>query len=72
MEFRTILDILKEIYKEIIIPQAVFAEVTAKEDSVCRQVAGKEWIRVECVEDQSEKKMKDYAEEGGTDSLRII
>ena len=51
------LDILKELYKEIIIPQAVFAEVTAKEDSVCRQVAGKEWIHVECVGDQSEKKM---------------
>lgn len=31
--------------------------MTAKEDSVCRQVAGKEWIHVECVGDQSEKKM---------------
>ncbi len=51
------LDILKKLYKEIIIPQAVFAEVTAKEDSVCRQVAGKEWIHVKCIEDQSEKKM---------------
>ncbi len=27
------LDILKELYGEIIIPQAVFAEVTAKEDT---------------------------------------
>lgn len=51
------LDILKELYGEIIIPQAVFAEVTAKEDSACRQIAREKWIHVECVEDQSEKKM---------------
>lgn len=50
------LNLLRELYEEIIIPQAVFAEVTAKADSVCQQIAGKEWIHVEYVEDQSEKR----------------
>ncbi|MDO4338881.1 MAG: DUF3368 domain-containing protein [Eubacteriales bacterium] len=51
------LDILKNLYGEIIIPQAVFSEVTAKKDSVCRQIREKEWIHVEQITDQSDKKM---------------
>ncbi len=39
------------------IPQAVFYEVTAKEDSACRQISEKDWIRVERISDQSDKKM---------------
>ncbi len=39
------------------IPQAVFYEVTAKEDSACRQIREKDWIHVECISDQSDKKM---------------
>ena len=33
---------MKELYRKIIIPQAVLAEVTAKEDSVCRQAANRQ------------------------------
>ncbi len=39
------------------IPQAVFYEVTAKEDSACRQISEKDWIRVERISDQLDKKM---------------
>lgn len=51
------LDILQKLYGSIVIPRAVFSEVTAKEDSACRQVSEKDWIRVECIADQSDKKM---------------
>lgn len=51
------LDILKKLYGEIVIPQAVFSEVTAKKDSACRQIREKEWIHVEQITDQSDKKM---------------
>lgn len=51
------LDILKNLYGEIVIPQAVFSEVTAKKDSACRQIREKEWIHVEQITDQSDKKM---------------
>ncbi len=51
------LDILQRLYGGIVIPQAVFDEVTAKEDSVCRQIREKDWIHVECISDQSDKKM---------------
>ncbi len=43
------LDILQRLYGEIAIPQAVFYEVTAKEDSACRQISEKDWIHVECI-----------------------
>ena len=40
------LSILKELYEEIIIPQAVFNEVTNKEDFVCRQILKNlNWIK---------------------------
>lgn len=44
------LSILKELYEEIIIPQAVFNEVTNKEDFVCRQILKNlNWIKIfEC------------------------
>jgi len=52
------LEILKKLYQEIMIPIAVYQEVTAKGDSACRQIqtAG-EWIRVEKITDYAEKKM---------------
>ena len=52
------LDILRRLYGEITIPAAVYREVTAIEDSVCMQIknAGS-WIHVECVHDNTEKKM---------------
>lgn len=51
------LEILKELYEEIVIPQAVYAEVTVKEDSACQQIVSAEWIHVEQIKDQSDKRM---------------
>ena len=52
------LDILKQLYKEIYIPEAVFREVTEKEDSACQMVKSlTDWIHVVRITDQSEKKM---------------
>lgn len=51
------LDILQKLYGVIVIPQAVFYEITAKEDSACRQISEQEWIHVEGISDQSDKKM---------------
>lgn len=52
------LNILKEMYGEIIIPFAVYKEITVKVDSACVQIktAG-EWIHVEQIKDHSDKKM---------------
>ncbi len=52
------LDILQKLYHKIIIPAAVYQEVTAKKDSACMQLktAGS-WIQVEQVRDYVEKKM---------------
>lgn len=52
------LNILRELYEEIVIPTAVFREVTAKDDSACVQIrSAGEWIHVEGIQDCSEKKM---------------
>lgn len=52
------LDILQKMYHEIIIPLAVYQEITAKEDAVCMQVkAADDWIHVEQIHDITEKKM---------------
>lgn len=51
------LEILKELYGEIMIPQAVYAEVTAKKDSACQQIVSADWIHVEQIQDQSDKMM---------------
>lgn len=51
------LEILKELYGEIRIPQAVYAEITAKKDSACQQIVAADWIHVEQIQDQSDKMM---------------
>lgn len=52
------LGILKEMYEEIIIPPAVFREVTAKDDSACVQIkSAGGWMHVGQIKDYSEKKM---------------
>ena len=52
------LDLLKKLYREVTIPEAVYREVTAKKDSACMQVIGENaWIRIEKIRDLSEKKM---------------
>lgn len=52
------LEILRTLYTEITIPEAVFAEVTKKEDSACQIVKNSlDWIRVERILSPSDKKM---------------
>lgn len=52
------LNILKDMYAEIIIPSAVYSEVTEKADSACAQIEAEgTWIHVEQIKDYSEKKM---------------
>lgn len=52
------LDLLKKLYREVSIPEAVYREVAAKKDSVCMQVIGEsDWIHIEKIRDRSEKKM---------------
>lgn len=52
------LDLLRELYGEILIPAAVYREVTAVEDSACTQItAQKSWIHVEEIQNEAEKKM---------------
>ncbi len=52
------LKILRSLYGEITIPQAVFDEVTAKADSACAQVKQSlEWIHAERIQDPSDMKM---------------
>lgn len=48
------LDILKKIYEEIMIPQAVYRELSEKKESICkRQVDNSlDWIHVEKIENQ--------------------
>ena len=52
------LNLLKSLYDEIIIPNAVYEEVTEKQDSACRQIiSAGDWIRVEKIKDQADKRM---------------
>lgn len=49
------LDVLHKMYGEIIIPEAVFREVTEKEDAASQAVrAADNWIKVEAVQNPSE------------------
>ena len=51
-------DILRSLYQEIVIPDAVYQEVTAKEDSACMQMkAAGSWVQVKQIQDHMEKKM---------------
>ena len=53
------LDILKELYGEIIIPEAVYRELSAKEDSICKNMVNKslDWIRIDSIKNQMAKAM---------------
>lgn len=41
--------LLQKLYGDVTVPKAVFAEVTAKEDSACQQLKSFDWIKVESV-----------------------
>ena len=51
------LDILKELYGEIIIPEAVYRELSAKKDSICKNAVdrSRDWIRVDSIKNQMAK-----------------
>jgi predicted nucleic acid-binding protein len=53
------LDILKKIYGEILIPNAVYNELSAKPDSICKIEVdnSKDWVRVEEIKNQMAKSM---------------
>ena len=52
------LELLKELYAEITIPEAVFQEVTAKNDGVKRKLLENgAWIHVQAVSDTSDRRM---------------
>lgn len=53
------LDILKELYCEIIIPEAVYKELSVKQESICKKAVDRslDWIRVEKIQNQMAKSM---------------
>lgn len=52
------LELLKDLYGEITIPEAVFQEITAKNDAVKRKVLSNgAWIHIQAVSDTSDRRM---------------
>ena len=51
------LEILNNLYGEIIIPQAVFEEVTNKNDVAKEKILNSEWIKILEVQDKSDRKI---------------
>lgn len=51
------LELLHSVYGEITIPQAVFNEVTQKNDLVKKEVASASWVHVEAVRDTKARRM---------------
>jgi len=53
------LAVLKKLYGEIIIPEAVYKELSAKTESVCKRMVDMslDWIRVEKIQNQMAKSM---------------
>ena len=51
------LEILKNLYGDIIIPRAVFEEVTRKNDLAKEKILNSEWIKILEVQDKSDRKI---------------
>ncbi len=51
------IDILQQLYGNVIIPQAVYEEVTRKSDAASQILAEKGWIRVEHVRNDADRGM---------------
>lgn len=53
------LDILRKLYGEIIIPEAVYKELSAKTESICKRMVDEslDWIRVDKIKNQMAKSM---------------
>ena len=52
-----LLDLLRKQYGEVTIPEAVFKEVSRKNDDVKKQLSEADWIHVESIEETKSKKM---------------
>lgn len=52
-----LLNLLKKQYGEITIPEAVYREISKKNDSIRNQIASCDWIHVESVKETKSKKM---------------
>ena len=53
------LSVLKDLYGEIIIPEAVYRELSAKAESICKRTVDSslDWVRVEKIQNQMAKAM---------------
>ena len=52
-----LLNLLKQMYGEIMIPEAVFREVTSKNDEVKKEIIGSDWIKVRQISDRKSRRM---------------
>ena len=67
------LDILQKLYQEIMIPTAVYQEVTAIKDSACIQaMTTNKWIHVRQIQDDTEKKTAKYLGLTVTGTLGVL
>ena len=53
-----LLDLLKKQYGEITVPEAVFYEITRKNDDIKRLISESEWIHIERIKEDKSKRMQ--------------
>ena len=67
------LELLKQLYETITIPQAVYDEVTAKPDSACQNLKNHfDWIKVEKIRNTIQKKMYEAKLHDGEVEVMIL
>ena len=66
------LDILKSVYGQIIIPEAVLNEVTVKGDSIADTIKASRWIKIEKIQDDSNRKMYNAKLHAGEVEVMIL
>ena len=67
------LELLKQLYETITIPQAVYDEVTAKPDSACQNLKKHlDWIKVEKIRNPIQKKMYEAKLHDGEVEVMIL
>ena len=67
------LELLKQLYETITIPQAIYDEVTAKPDSACQNLKNHfDWIKVEKIRNPIQKKMYEAKLHDGEVEVMIL
>ena len=67
------LELLKQLYETITIPQAVYDEVTAKPDSACQNLKNHfDWIKAEKIRNPIQKKMYEAKLHDGEVEVKIL